>query len=461
MKKLSVKIIALIVIFVFALSFSACSDVDRIDNAQPPTQTESPDGDSQTNPSEEDPSDNPGGSQTKPSEDDPSENPNDNQQDQPEINYTYNVNIGEVDYDYGDDLSATEVLDRIRPTVVDIRSFLSTGVSSGSGVIMGLADTADAEQYFIITNHHVIDGGKSFAVKILTIADDGSEAHTEYDASLIGSAPSRDIAVLAVRLPKGTGLTTAHFIDDSDKVKVGTSVYAIGNPLGLLGGTVTHGIISAAKREIYVGDIGTMTLMQTDATVNGGNSGGGLFDTKGNLIGIINSQYESYNYQSVEGLNFAIPGNDAKFAMKALIDTHEEDENGAVTRYGYIEGDTRQEVTFSSAMIYDDKTLKSANTYLIAGAASQSSPVYEAWGTKTMAVTAITVNGIKTEFNGITEDSAGLADALLTEVKVGDEIVIDYKEIVSISNGPFFTYNYLAGETLSLNITATQYIYQP
>ncbi len=426
MKK-TIKILALIVVVIAALTFSACAANDNNDRLPDHEQDTVNDFDETDN-------------------DAKAEN-------------TFNVTVSETDSDYGE-LSVTEMLEKIRPTVVDIRSYLTSGISNGSGVIIGKTGDGEVDRYFIVTNHHVINGGSSFDVSVLSIADDGSESHTLYDATLVGSAPSRDIAVLSVRVPKDTTLSEATFIDDSDKIKVGTEVFAIGNPLGILGGTVTHGIISAKEREIYLNEIGNMTLMQTDAAINGGNSGGGLFDSNGTLVGIINSQYESYNDESIEGLNFAIPANDAKFAAVSLIETYKEDESGNVINYGYIEGDTRLDVAFRSAMLYDDETLTSSGTYLLAGASAESGPFYEAWGMTTVAVRAMIINDERTEFsNENGTDVAETAENLSKQIEVGDKITIEYSEILSVGNNPFFAYNYLSDEILSVEITATQYIY--
>lgn len=379
---------------------------------------------------------------------------------------TYNVMISETNSET--DLSQEDIFLRIRPTVVDVTSTMEAGTSAGSGVIIAGASESDSssqyEEYFIITNHHVIDGGTSFKADVLSIASDGTETTTAYEASLVGSSMKRDIAVLSIRPPEGTSLSMASFIDDSDKVRVGTEVYAIGNPLGILGGTVTHGIVSATKRDVNVGEIGTMTLMQTDASINGGNSGGGLFDTKGNLIGIINSGYDTYNDQSVEGLNFAITANDAKFAAQELIKTHEE-ENGKVTKYGYVEGDSRMDITFSAATLFNDSSLRTRGNYLVAAAASAESPLYEQWGQSYKVILSVTVNGEKTEFNDDGGSSYTLslsASKVIASIKAGESVSIEYKNVVSRGLGIFgASYNYVDGEARKVTFTAVQYIYQP
>ncbi len=355
-----------------------------------------------------------------------------------------------------------EMLARIRPTVVDVTSYSDEATAAGSGVIIGHT-TAQNEQYFIVTNHHVIDGGSSFSVDVLSIAEDGTESTAVYDAQLIGSSRKRDVAVLSISLESGVELPTASFIADSDAVKVGTEVYAIGNPLGILGGTVTHGIISATKRQVTVEEIGTMTLMQTDASINGGNSGGGLFDTQGQLVGIINSGYDTYNEQSVEGLNFAIPANDVKYAAKNLIETHEEN-GGKVTKYGYVEGDAAPDVSFSVATLYTSLALTSRSNYLIAAASSSDSPFYHVWGGTDKAVVSISVNGTEVDLSqsgGSSYALVAIANNALTDVKAGDIVTIEYRDILYSRNIFGMARSYVDSSVKTATVTLTQYVYEP
>ncbi|MGN0974460.1 MAG: S1C family serine protease, partial [Gemmiger sp.] len=127
-----------------------------------------------------------------------------------------------------------------------------------------------------------------------------------------------DIAVLKIN---ATGLTPA-VLGDSDALVVGEPVVAVGNPLGTLGGTVTNGIVSAVSREVEIEGT-TMTLVQTSASISPGNSGGGLFNGNGELIGIVNAKSGASN---AEGLGFAIPINTAMTVAQDLID------NGFVKR---------------------------------------------------------------------------------------------------------------------------------
>lgn len=213
----------------------------------------------------------------------------------------------------GAQLSMAEVVAAVKDSVVEITtetvvtgSRFSQYVASGagSGVII-------AEEGYIITNHHVIADANNITVR----TTDG----TEYAASLIGSDASSDVAV--IKIESETQLTVA-VLGDSGKLMVGEEAIAIGNPLGSLGGTVTSGIISALDRELEI-DGESMRLLQTNAAVNPGNSGGGLFNMAGELIGIVNAKSSG---EDVEGLGFAIPVNTAEEIAVQLIE------------YGYVRG---------------------------------------------------------------------------------------------------------------------------
>ena len=213
------------------------------------------------------------------------------------------------------------VLDAIRSSVVEIYAVFTSGKSSGSGVVLSMTDTdenGEKDVALIVTCHHVIEGAGEIVVKAI----DGKE----YFASLVGSDPNSDIAILMIEASeenKFENLSPATWYDRTSDLKVGTEVYAIGNPLGTLGGTVTSGIISAINRDITV-EGNKMTLIQTDAAINSGNSGGGLFDKQtGALLGIVNAGYAS---STAQGLSFAIPGSLAIDVIEQLIGS------------GYIEG---------------------------------------------------------------------------------------------------------------------------
>lgn len=205
---------------------------------------------------------------------------------------------------------ASGIVQQAAPSVVEITtkqtvgSFLGSydATGAGSGIII-------SEDGYIVTNDHVIGN----AAEVMVRTQDG----TEYSAKLVGTDEKTDLAAIKI---DAKNLTPATFAD-SDQVQAGQLAIAIGNPLGTLGGTVTDGIISAAHREISI-EGQSMELLQTSAAVNPGNSGGGLFNQSGQLVGIINAKSIG---DDVEGLGFAIPSNLVQEVTQELI------ENGYVS----------------------------------------------------------------------------------------------------------------------------------
>jgi S1-C subfamily serine protease len=222
----------------------------------------------------------------------------------------------------------------VSPSVVEINATLGSGSSTGSGVII----TSDGE---IVTNSHVISGASS--IKVTT--SDGKE----YTAKVVGTDSGKDLAL--IKLENASGLKAAT-LGDSDGVQVGDTVVAIGSPEGLTG-TVTSGIVSALNRDVTVstdesqgqqqqqqgggwpfefggqqfnGDTGSSTTtykaIQTDASLNPGNSGGALIDASGNVIGINSAMYSAADATSSDagsvGLGFAIPINTVKSDLATL-----------------------------------------------------------------------------------------------------------------------------------------------
>ena len=181
---------------------------------------------------------------------------------------------------------------------------------AGSGVII-------SSDGYILTCAHVVSGASNITVSI---------GDKDYPATLVGEDTTSDIAVVKV---DATGLTPAT-VGNSDNLKVGESVMAVGNPLGELGGTVTSGIVSALNRSVSIqgsSSVNTMSLIQMDASVSPGNSGGGLFNMNGELVGIVNAKSSD---SDAEGLGFAIPVNDAVKVAQELL------ENGYVTGRPYL-----------------------------------------------------------------------------------------------------------------------------
>ena len=200
-------------------------------------------------------------------------------------------------------LSLQEIYRRCIGSVVSIVTVTPSGKASGTGIIM-------SEDGYVITNHHVIESAQ--AVSVLT------SDNQEYAASVVGSDETSDLAVLKV---EAEGLQASEF-GDSSVLQVGDSVAAIGDPLGTaLRGTMTDGIISAINRDLTVNDR-TMSLIQTNAALNNGNSGGPLINCYGQVIGINTMKMSNFYSLSatVEGIGFAIPIDTAKPIIDELIE---------------------------------------------------------------------------------------------------------------------------------------------
>ena len=219
-------------------------------------------------------------------------------------------------------MTTSQVSEMVSPSVVVITTeqvvysqwswYGQNQVESGAG--SGVIISSDG---YILTCAHVVSGASQITV---TIGD------TDYTATVVGEDDTSDVAVLKI---DATGLTPAT-VGDSDSLSVGDSVLAVGNPLGELGGTVTSGIVSALNRSVTIqgsSSTNTMSLIQMDASVSPGNSGGGLFNMNGELIGLVNAKSSS---SDAEGLGFAIPINDAIQVAQDLL------ENGYVSGRPYM-----------------------------------------------------------------------------------------------------------------------------
>ena len=185
---------------------------------------------------------------------------------------------------------------------------VTEGTSAGSGFIL-------TENGYVITNCHVIDGASSATVT----THDG----TEYPATIVGSDATNDVAVLKVEATSLPAVTTG----SSDALSIGDMVVAIGNPLGTLSSTQTVGYVSGKDRDVST-DGSLISMLQTDAAINSGNSGGPLFNMHGELVGITTAKYSgtSTSGATIEGIGFAIPIDDVMGIIGDLID------------YGYVTG---------------------------------------------------------------------------------------------------------------------------
>ena len=295
-------------------------------------------------------------------------------------------------------MTTSQVSEMVSPSVVVITTeqvvysqwswYGQNQVESGAG--SGVIISSDG---YILTCAHVVSGASQITV---TIGD------TDYTATVVGKDDTSDVAVLKI---DATGLTPAT-VGDSDSLSVGDSVLAVGNPLGELGGTVTSGIVSALNRSVTIqgtSSTNTMSLIQMDASVSPGNSGGGLFNMNGELIGLVNAKSSS---SDAEGLGFAIPINDAIQVAQDLLEN------------GYVSGRPYMGITYIA--VTDAQTAAQLNV--------------NAYGVYVVDVV-----------QGGPADKAGL--------KAGDRIVsIDGTEIAQKDDLGTLMQQHTAGDTLSITV---------
>ena len=221
----------------------------------------------------------------------------------------------------------------------NVNSVVSINVSATTNYFGQTVQTAASgtgffitEDGYILTNHHVISDASSVKVTLYN--------GETYDAKVIGSDEDYDIAVLKIDV---TGATPV-VLGDSSKVAIGESVAAVGNPLGELTFSMSEGIVSCVNRAINV-DGTPFNMIQVDCSINPGNSGGPLFNSYGEVIGIVSAKYSSYSNTTVEGIGFAIPINDVVSLVKDIMT------NGYVTNKAYM-GITPQTMTAQMAQQY-------------------------------------------------------------------------------------------------------------
>ena len=221
----------------------------------------------------------------------------------------------------------------------NVNSVVSINVSATTNYFGQTVQTAASgtgffitEDGYILTNHHVISDASSVKVTLYN--------GETYDAKVIGSDEDYDIAVLKIDV---TGATPV-VLGDSSKLAIGESVAAVGNPLGELTFSMSEGIVSCVNRAINV-DGTPFNMIQVDCSINPGNSGGPLFNSYGEVIGIVSAKYSSYSNTTVEGIGFAIPINDVVSLVKDIMT------NGYVTNKPYL-GITQGTLTAQMAAQY-------------------------------------------------------------------------------------------------------------
>jgi len=285
----------------------------------------------------------------------------------------------------------------VSTTTVNIFGQTSTSAASGSGFVL----TAEG---YVVTNYHVIEAAvQDSAVTVEVSFEDGRH----YPATVVGGEEDNDVAVLKIQAPDLVPVT----LGDSDKLVVGEAVYAIGNPLGELTFSFTDGMVSALDRlittsstnELGQTETTTLNVLQTNAAINPGNSGGPLFDSYGNVVGIVSAKYtQSASGVNAEGLGFALPINDVKDILADLI------EHGYVTGKPYL---GVQVVPVSSEAQRYGIPAGAAVSYVAEGSCAQKA--------------GLQVNDVITAIDDIAIDSpSALTAALSSNYRAGDTVTL-------------------------------------
>lgn len=257
-----------------------------------------------------------------------------------ELNYT-TTNSKQKEGIYMTDVS--EVVEEVMPSIVSITSktLVSSGnygpsffnqeqyaEGAGSGIIISKTD----DELLILTNNHVVDNAEELSIQFVN--------GKSVDARIKGTSEKKDVAVVSVKLSALDNETISSIkiatIGDSSKLKVGNGIIAIGNALGY-GQSVTTGVVSAVDREVTIDGI-TSKMIQIDAAINGGNSGGALLNSAGEVVGINSVKYSSNSSSSasIEGMGFAIPITDVKDLIEKLMNGTNDDKGGAIGVEGQI-----------------------------------------------------------------------------------------------------------------------------
>ena len=237
----------------------------------------------------------------------------------------------------------SEVVEEVMPSIVAITSktIVKSGMfgpffggdqyqeGAGSGIIVSKNDT----ELLILTNNHVVEGAEELQIKFVN--------DKTVDAKVKGTSERKDVAVVAVQLKDLDDATIESIkiatLGDSNALKVGNGIIAIGNALGY-GQSVTTGVVSALNREITI-DGKTAKMIQIDAAINGGNSGGALLNASGEVVGINSAKYSSAvtsTSASIEGMGFAIPISDVKELITSLMNGEEDKSDATIGIEGYV-----------------------------------------------------------------------------------------------------------------------------
>lgn len=258
-----------------------------------------------------------------------------------ELNYTQTTNKVKEGI-YITDVS--DVVEEVMPSIVSITSktLVKSGMfgpsffnqeqyseGAGSGIIVSKNDT----ELLILTNNHVIEEAKELSVQFVN--------EKSVDATVKGTSERKDVAVISVKLSDLDSATIESIkiatLGDSNNLKVGNGIIAIGNALGY-GQSVTTGVVSALNREVTIDNI-TTKMIQIDAAINGGNSGGALLNSSGEVVGINSAKYSSSGMSSsasIEGMGFAIPITDVRELITSLMNGEEDKSDATMGVEGYM-----------------------------------------------------------------------------------------------------------------------------
>lgn len=295
-------------------------------------------------------------------------------------------------YDSGKTLTAQEVYGINVDAVCGIATEVTTNVfgQTASTAVVGSGFVLTEDGY-VVTNNHVVEGTDNVSVKL----HDGST----YPAEIIGGDSLSDVALLKI---EAEGLSHVA-VGDSDAIAVGEGCIAIGNPLGELTFTMTGGYVSALPREINISGK-PISMFQTDAAINAGNSGGPLFDMAGNVIGITSAKISGITGSgaSIEGVGFAIPINEA---LRVVYDLQE---------YGYVRGRAFLGVTVK------ELDAATADTYGLPVGPIVQSVVADSCADKA----GIAVKDIILAFNGRTVQTYTQLMSALNKCSAGDEVTL-------------------------------------
>ena len=258
-------------------------------------------------------------------------------------------------------LQAAEAVDKVYESGVTIRAGVSGGTQLGSGTIVDI-DVAyknksiDTSSFvYVLTCHHVIEGSAQIAVYIPKLIDAETDEYDYYEygfaAMLMGGDKKSDIAVLRIEITGHDGISASNVKKAqicSEDLQIGDDIFLLGNPAGTHPGSYSKGSVSRSFVKVSVEDIGTMKLMQTDAAANHGNSGGGVYNFAGQLVGVLNSGLSiDSSGEPLQGLSFFIPvtGDEGvESVVSSLVGTVRDD------NYGYVAGRWMLGATLQQAM---------------------------------------------------------------------------------------------------------------